>query len=178
MSGTPSPIITDHPVVDAALERFRDAVGPDFDRYRNHVYRGLNYQRWLMGIDDVPADVALAWALHDVGIWTSGWDYLPPSLRHVAELADEFGISDTSRATAMVGWHHKLRGCPDPWTETFRVADRIDVSHGLIRSGVPRAGITGVVHAFPYHGFHALLIRTAAAWTKRHPLNPLPMLRW
>lgn len=171
-------IVAAHDVVDGALERFVDALGADFERYRNHVYRGLNYQRQLLAIDDVPPDMALAWAVHDIGVWTSGWDYLRPSVVHLEELAPDFGIENPRRATDMVELHHKLRWCPDLWTETFRRADLVDVSRGALRSGLARTWVHDVVAAFPYQGFHGLLLHTAAGWARKHPLNPLPMLRW
>ncbi|MDR7171995.1 hypothetical protein J2W56_005756 [Nocardia kruczakiae] len=61
---------------------------------------------------------------------------------------------------------------------SFRIADRIDVSGGLVRGGLPRAEVRAVVAALPYHGFHRFLAESAARWALRHPLRPLPMLRW
>ena len=171
-------LIDAHAVTDDVLARFDTFLGPDAQRYRNHVYRCLNYQRILLQLNVIPDDVALAWALHDIGVWTTGWDYIEPSLQYVDELASAYGVDNVERARQMVEWHHKLRPCEDRWTETFRVADRIDVSRGLIRSGVPRTDIAQVVQAFPYLGFQALLVRTAASWTLKHPLHPMPMLRW
>jgi hypothetical protein len=171
-------IVTTHAVVDDVLEWFRHALGPDAIRYRNHVYRGLNYQRKLLRLNAVPDDMALAWALHDVGVWTSGWDYIPPSLDQVDELAPRYGIGDVDRARQMVELHHKLRPCRDEWVETFRVADRIDVTKGLLRGALRRADIKRVVREFPYVGFHGLLLRTGMVWAAKHPLRPLPMFRW
>jgi hypothetical protein len=64
-------ILTTHAVVDDAVESFGDVLGLDAVRYRNHVYRGLNYQRKLLQLTTIPDEIALAWALHDIGIWTS-----------------------------------------------------------------------------------------------------------
>ena len=171
-------ILTTHAVVDDVLNTFRDVLGQDADRYRNHVYRGLNYQRKLLQLTEIPDEIALAWALHDIGIWTSGWDYIAPSLHQVDELAPHYRIGHADRVRQMVEWHHKVRPCQDDWVETFRVADRIDVTRGLLRGTLTRSDISHVVHAFPYIGFHALLVRTGAGWATRHPLRPLPMLRW
>ena len=134
-------ILTTHAVVDDALESFRDVLGPDAVRYRNHVYRGLNYQRKLLQLTMIPDEIALAWALHDIGIWTSGWDYIPPSLKQVDELAPLYRIAHVDRVRQMVEWHHKVRACRDDWVETFRVADRIDVTRGLLRSALTRSDI-------------------------------------
>ena len=111
--------LTTHAVVDSVLDPFRDALGPDAVRYRNHVYRGLNYQRMLLRLNMIPDEIALAWALHDIGIWTSGWDYIPPSLHQVDELAPEYSIGDVDRVRQMVELHHKLRPCTDEWVDTF-----------------------------------------------------------
>jgi len=132
-------ILTTHTVVDNVLDRFRDALGPDAACYRNHVYRGLNYQRKLLQLNVIPDEIALAWALHDIGLWTVGWDYIGPSLRHVDELAPEYGIGDVDRVRQMVELHHKVRPCQGKWVETFRVADRIDVSRGLLLNALTRS---------------------------------------
>jgi hypothetical protein len=171
-------ILTTHAVVDDVFNTFRDVLGQDADRYRNHVYRGLNYQRKLLQLTAIPDEIALAWALHDIGIWTSGWVYIAPSLHQVDELAPHYRIGHADRVRQMVEWHHKVRPCQDDWVETFRVADRVDVTRGLLRGRLTPSDISQVVHAFPYIGFHALLVRTGAGWATRHPLRPLPMLRW
>src|ERR1700739_1174998 len=124
--------VTTHPIVDAVLQRYGDALGGDLRVYRNHVYRGLSYHQALWGAA-VPDWAALAWAVHDLGIWTAGtFDYLGPSADLASPLADDFGISEVGKARTMIADHHKLRAVRDPMTEAFRIADRIDVSHGLL----------------------------------------------
>jgi len=171
-------ILTTHTVVDNVLDRFQDALGPDAVCYRNHVYRGLNYQRKLLQSSTIPDEIALAWALHDIGLWTVGWDYIGPSMRYVDELAPEYGIGDVDSVRQMVELHHKVRPCQGRWVETFRVADRIDVSRGLLPGALTRSDVRQVVQAFPYLGFHSLLARTGVRWAAKHPLQPLPMFRW
>ena len=171
-------MLTTHAVVDDVLERFRGPLGSDATRYRNHVYRGLNYQRKLLQLAVIPDEIALAWALHDIGIWTADWDYIGPSLQHITDLAPEYGIVDVDGVRQMVELHHKVRPCQGEWVETFRVADRIDVSRGLLTNALTRADIRDIERAFPYLGFHLLLARTAGRGATKHPLRPLPMLRW
>ena len=166
-------LVTESEIVEEVLRRFDVSTA-----YRHHVYRGLNYQLALLDATDVPDEIAFAWALHDIGLFTDGWDYLEPSLRQVDALAAEFGIAETARVRAMVAEHHKIRPVDDEWVETFRVADRIDVSHGVWRDGVSRTAVKAIAAAHPYVGFHAFLARTAAGWAVRHPLRPMPMLRW
>lgn len=72
-----------------------------------------------------------------------------------------------------------LLSVDDVWVETFRLGDRVDVFRGLvIGTELHRADVDEVIGALPYGGFHTFLLHSAAKWTLRHPLRPLPMLRW
>ncbi|MFE3260860.1 hypothetical protein ACFXPS_32365 [Nocardia sp. NPDC059091] len=167
-----------HPIVDAVLDRHRREIGDSLPVYRNHVLRCLNYQQLLLG-EAVPDSAALAWAVHDLGIWTVGsWDYLDASADLVGRHAAEFGIDDIEAARRMVLEHHRLRGVDDRLAETFRIADRIDVTHGLLHRPVTRAEVKAVVAQLPYVGFHAFLARQAARYALTHPTRPMPMVRW
>lgn len=162
-------ILTTHAVVDDALESFREVFGPDAVRYRNHVYRGLNYQRKLLQLTKIQT------RSHSRGLCTTSesghqdGNYIPPSLKQVDELAPRYRIARVDRVRQMVEWHHKVRPYPDDWVETFRVADRIDVTRGRLRSALTRSEIRRAVNTFPYIGFHALLVRTGAVWAAFHP---------
>ncbi|MVU81690.1 hypothetical protein GPX89_31185 [Nocardia sp. ET3-3] len=172
-------VITAHPIVDTVLDRYRDQLGPQLPAYRHHVLRGLNYQRDLLGANTVPDTAALAWAVHDLGVWTANtFDYLEPSAALAAEFTGEFGITDLDTVQRLVMDHHRLRPVDDPLIETFRRADRTDASRGLIRGGVSRAMIRATVDALPYAGFHSILLRRGTSHALAHPTNPLPMLRW
>ncbi|WP_078331084.1 hypothetical protein [Mycobacteroides salmoniphilum] len=173
-------VLVEDPIVDAILDRYASTIGDSLTDYRNHLYRGMNYQLRLLGMTTAPPEIALAWATHDIGIWTAGtWDYLDPSVALAEQLAPEFGIDDAGRTTTMVADHHKLRSAEDLWVETFRLGDRIDAFHGLYAwTGLERADVREVVEALPYGGFHGFLVRTAGKWTLKHPLRPMPMLRW
>ena len=175
-------VITAHPIVDAVLDRHRNALGHDLSAYRNHVYRCIAYHQLLLGFS-IPDAAALAWATHDLGIWTAGtFDYLMPSADLAAAYADEFGIADVDQLRALVTEHHRLRPLRDDdndkrVTETFRQADLIDVSHGVLRRGIGRAAVRAVVEQLPYNGFHAFLAKGLTGYAVRHPLRPLPMMR-
>lgn len=183
-SGDPDPgawpVVVEDPVVDEVLNRHAKAFGDSFTDYRNHVYRGMNYQLRLLHLDQPAPEMALAWATHDIGIWTAGtWDYLAPSEELAVALAPGFGITDTARVRSMIAEHHRLRTADDPWVETFRLGDRVDAFHGLtVGTAISRDDVAEVVAALPYGGFHRFLLTSAARWTVRHPLRPLPMLRW
>jgi hypothetical protein len=171
-------VVTSHPIVDAVLDRHRDALGNDVATYRNHVYRCINYHQLLLG-DSIPDVAALAWAAHDLGIWTARtFDYLTPSANLAAEHGDEFGIAGVDQARPLITEHHRLRRSDDRMTETFRKADLVDVSHGFLRRHIGRSTVRAVVAELPYRGFHAFLAKGLAGYAARHPLRPLPMMRW
>ncbi|HEY1841751.1 MAG TPA: hypothetical protein VGG53_16330 [Mycobacterium sp.] len=171
-------VVTAHPIVDAVLDRHRDALADDLTAYRNHVYRCISYHQVLLGFS-IPDVAALAWATHDLGIWTVGtFDYLAPSADLAAAYADEFGIADIDRLRALVTEHHRLRRVDDHVIETFRKADLVDVSRGLLPNRIGRSAVRAAVAALPYRGFHAFLAKGLTGYAARHPLHPLPMLRW
>lgn len=171
-------VVTSHPIVDAVLDRYRDALGDDIATYRNHVYRCISYHQLLLGAP-IPDVAALAWAAHDLGIWTARtFDYLAPSADLAVEHGDEFGITADDQLRALITEHHRLRTSDDRMTETFRKADLADASHGFLRSQIGRSAVQAVVAELPYRGFHAFLAKGLAGYAARHPLRPLPMLRW
>jgi hypothetical protein len=171
-------VVTAHPIVDAVLDRHRDALGDDWSAYRNHVYRCITYHQLLLGIS-ISDVAARAWATHDLGIWTAGTlDYLMPSADLAAAYADEFGIADIDQLRALITEHHRLRPVDDHVTDTFRKADLVDVSHGLLRNTIGRSAVNAVVAELPYRGFHAFLAKGLAGYAARHPSRPLPMMRW
>jgi hypothetical protein len=172
-------VVTAHPIVDAVLDRHRGALGDERAAYTNHVYRCMTYHQLLLGFS-IPDAAALAWATHDLGIWTAGTlDYLAPSADLAAAYADEFDIADVDQLRALVTDHHRLLPVRDDrLTDTFRRADLIDVSHGVLRQGVERSAVRAAVEALPYNGFHAFLAKGLSGYAVRHPLRPLPMMRF
>lgn len=170
-------IVTEHPVVDTVLSRHAGALGASAPVYRGHVLRGLNYQALLLG-EPVPDSAALAWAVHDLGIFTAGtFDYLPPSVALVPGLAAELGIAEVALAEEMVREHHGLRSRSDVLVETFRRADLVDASRGTIRAGLTRAQVREVAAALPYAGFHRQILGGLLAHAVRHPARPFPMVK-
>ena len=170
-------MILEHPIVDSVLSKYARELGDSAAKYRNHVMRSLNYYA-LLTAAPVPDDVALAWAVHDLGIWTAGtWDYIAPSAALATELAPGLGIDDSGRAESMVIGHHRVVPFSDPEHEAFRRADLIDFSHGILRLGVGPKDLAETVKAFPYLGFHRFLARNLTGYALKHPLRPFPMMR-
>jgi hypothetical protein len=62
--------------------------------------------------------------------------------------------------------------------ESFRRTDWIDVSLRLRRFGLPRTFIATVVTTWPSAGFHRRLVQLTIDRFWKHPLTPLPMVKW
>jgi len=172
-------ILRSNELIESVLARYDQELGVDAELYRNHVYRGLNYQLRLLEKVEASDAMALAWVAHDLGIWTANtFDYLAPSLALAEELAQDFSVDDADLVQAMVAFHHRLRPCPHPLVETFRRADRTDAWRGRFRGRLGPTDVEEVVGAFPYCGFHTFLRQRMTAWVLRHPTRPFPMFRW
>lgn len=161
--------------VDAILSGYRRNLGPDFEAYRNHASRVFLRCCRILGEPDAASieKIAIAAALHDLAIWTERtWDYLLPSCLLARRYLEEIGRSDwAGDIEAMIAWHHKITPCRGlgPLAEAFRRADWRDVL--LLPLPEPHP-------ALPNAGFHLRLTQLTWNWWKRHPLHPLPMLRW
>jgi hypothetical protein len=174
----------DIPLIDTVLGEWRDTIGSQFGPYRNHVYRVVNFCFALHECRNDDAEkLALAGCLHDLGIWSDNTvDYLAPSMR----VAREWLVKNQRGAWAteiglMIDLHHKFRRVENaefPLVEVFRKGDWVDASMGMRKFGLAHADVKAVQDAFPNLGFHQNLMRLAWEEFKRHPLNPLPMMRW
>lgn len=180
------PLLTILPTVDAVLDRHASELGRDLIGYRNHVYRVVNLCVAIVG--DTQGEggsekVAVAAVFHDLGIWTHHtFDYIAPSAALARQHLTARGRTDwTPEIEAMIVNHHKITsssGSPQSLVEAFRRADWIDVTLGLRTFGVPRTLVATVNARWPSAGFHRRLVElTMNRWLK-HPLSPLPMVKW
>ena len=175
------PITPEIAAVEIVLAQYRPALGADYTAYRNHIYRMLHFFRVLNGEDPAgEARAAVAACFHDLGIWTDRtFDYLEPSARLAeAHLRGQGLGAWIAEVLLMVREHHKL----SPYrsssrVEAFRRADWLDVSLGLLRSGVPAGYVREVRNAFPNAGFHRRLLQLGLRRLLTHPWSPLPMLK-
>jgi HD domain len=192
-------LLTSLPTVEEVLDKHASELGHDLTAYRNHVYRVVNLCLAIVGDSRVEREkIAVAAVFHDLGIWTTHtFDYIAPSVAIAREHLAARGMADwIPEIEAMIVDHHKItasRPNPHPSTiargtlsgvegrslvESFRRADWIDVTRGLRRFGLPRTFVAAVSDTWPSAGFHRRLVElTIDRWWK-HPLNPLPMVKW
>jgi hypothetical protein len=170
-------------LLDEVLGGYADAIGRDFTGYRNHAQRVATFCIALSGADGESREkIALAAALHDVGIWTAGtFDYLEPSVMVATAHLTRVGRSAwTPEVAAMIRHHHRITRSDErsDWlVEPFRRADWTDVSLGALTWGLPRSFVREVMGEWPNAGFHVTLARLTVGRCASHPLSPLPMVR-
>lgn len=152
--------------------------------YRNHCYRVLNF---CLAFSDDSAEamskISIAAAFHDLGIWANHtFDYLEPSILHAREYLartqqDQWG----EEIATMIRLHHKLgkyRANPEWLVESFRKADWVDVSKGMLKFGLDSDFVSEALSRFPNAGFHKRLAGLTAQRFKTHPFSPLPMMKF
>jgi len=172
------------PTVEEVLDIHASELGHDLIAYRNHVYRVVNLCLAIVGYSRVELEkIAVAAVFHDLGIWTNKtFDYIAPSVAIAREHLTARGMADwIPEIEAMIADHHKVtsaRSDPHSLVESFRRADWIDVSCGLRRFGLPRTFISAVATTWPSAGFHRRLVQLTIDRFWKHPLTPLPMVKW
>jgi hypothetical protein len=191
-------LVTSLSTVDEVLDHHALELGHDLIAYRHHVYRVVNLCLAIVGDSRVELEkIAVAAVFHDLGIWTNHtFDYIAPSVALAREHLAARGMTDwIPEIEAMIMDHHKitssrphrhpstiargaLSGVEGSLVEAFRRADWIDVTRGLRRFGLPRTFVAEIAATWPSAGFHRRLVElTIDRWWK-HPLNPLPMVKW
>ena len=173
------------PLLEEILADYKDVIGGDFQSYKNHVYRVVNFCFLLKpDIDDEQKKrIVIAACFHDLGIWTNDtFDYLQPSIVLAKEYLKQRNLEQWSvEIELMIDLHHKFRKAEDdahPLVELFRKADWVDVSLGIVKFNLSKDDIRDVKDIFPNAGFHTRLIQLTIREFYRNPLKPLPMMKW
>lgn len=172
------------PLLEEILAEYKNVIGEDFIPYKNHVYRVVNFCMALHhNKEEEREKIIIAGCFHDLGIWTNDTvDYLQPSILLAKEYLKGRDLEQWFiEIELMIDMHHKIRKYEDnnyPLVELFRRADLVDVSLGLVQWGLPKDYIRNIKTKFPNSGFHKRLLQLEVRWLFRHPLNPLPMMRW
>ncbi len=178
------PTLPTFPLVDEILQSHSQALGPDLRAYSNHVTRVLHFAFAIAPqLESATQPILIAGAFHDLGIWTARtFDYLNPSSQLAHDYLKAQGIESLwPEVDLIIQQHHKLRSYSGPFeasVETFRRADLVDLSLGLIGAGLKTEFIQDVRARFPNAHFHKRLVTFTGQQFLRTPLNPLPMMRW
>lgn len=172
------------PLLEDILEDWKDTIGPEYEGYKNHVYRMIHCCLALKDCsEEEKQKIIIAGAFHDIGIWVDNTvDYIPPSIPPAMQYLAEHELDAWSKEIElMITEHHKLRAYSDqsyPLVELFRKGDLVDFSMGAVRFGLSKDYIARLKATFPNADFHKNLGKRATRWFIRHPLNPAPMMKW
>lgn len=171
-------------LLEAILAEWKSVIDKDFEGYKNHVYRMLNFCFFLHDTtEEEKQKLIISACFHDLGLWSDETvDYLPPSIGLAKQYLKinklEYWLAEI---VLMIDMHHKLtefKSSDFPLVEVFRKADLADFSLGLVKGGVSADYISEVKAAFPNAGFHKMLCKEQGKWLLKHPLTPFPILRW
>ncbi len=179
-------IIVTSPRLETLISPFAETFpkSTDFLGYQNHCLRMLNVVLSLS--EDEPdrrEKLEIALAFHDITVFPERTlDYLESSSALARRHLEEIGRREwAEQITLMIGMHHKItpyRGRHANLVETFRKADWIDVSLGLLKFGLPARWIRDLHQRLPLHTFYPrTLFPLIGGYMLRHPLRPLPNFR-
>jgi hypothetical protein len=169
-------------IIEEILLKFKPVTGKDHERYGNHVYRVFLNCLLIDAEKNNEEKYAIAAVFHDIGIWTNHtFDYLAPSIEQLSIYLEEKGKQHwTAEISQMIYWHHKISsysGDFEMTVQTFRKADWIDVSRGLLRFGADKKKIKEITNKLPNRGFHLFLLKQTVKNFRKHPLNPIPVFK-
>jgi len=172
------------PLLEEILLEWKEVIGDEYQGYRNHVYRMIHFCLALNEYTDEEKEkIVIAGAFHDIGIWIENTvDYIEPSIPPAMQYLKQKKLDSWSKEIElMITEHHKIREYKDdnyPLVENFRKGDLVDFSFGVIKFGISKVFIKNIKSTFPNSDFHKNLGKRAAKWFVKHPLNPLPMMKW
>ncbi|MCV9386813.1 HD domain-containing protein [Reichenbachiella ulvae] len=171
--------------IERVLLYYTQALGKDYNAYRNHVYRVYHLTLLLCSKELNKAQeeaLAIAAVFHDIGIWTHhSMDYLGPSAESATRHLNESGKGHLADlCNQIISNHHKLsryQGEHAELIEAFRQADLMDLAFGKLRQGLPSSRYAHLRESFPFLGFQKLIIKKVISHAWRHPSHPFPMLK-
>lgn len=172
----------DTTTIDSILRTWEPWLGTHYEKYRNHVCRVFHNCLLIDNNKNNEEKYAIAAVFHDIGIWTNHTiDYLEPSMAQLERYLNKTGRAKWVReCSGMINWHHKISPYTGPFQqtiETFRKADWIDVSLGLLTYGADKQQISHNRQQYPNRGFHWFLVKKLLKNLFIHPLRPLPMFK-
>jgi len=172
------------PLLEEIFSNWKNVIGSEYEGYRNHVYRMVNFCFMLRPCsDEEKRKIIIAGVFHDIGIWIKDTvDYIPPSLPPMIDYLNQNDLVEwTDEIRLMITEHHKVREYKNeeyPLVELFRKADLVDFSFGVVKFGLSKEAIENVRTQIPNANFHKNLGKRAWFWFLKHPFNPAPMMKW
>lgn len=170
--------------IEGILQFYSVALGPDYNAYRNHVYR-VYHLALIFGKNQLSTEeeeiLRIACAFHDLGAWThNSMNYISSSENLCQSYLEENHMEDLApKIFTIIRFHHMLSEYKSDYallTEAFRKADMTDLSIGYFRNDLPKTFYHNLKEEFPFLGFHKLIFKKVISYALRHPLAPFPMV--
>ncbi len=169
-------------LITEILTSYKNELGMNFEKYHNHACRVFLFAAKLSKAnEEQQKQLAIAAAFHDMGIWSANtMDYLDPSIKLAAEYLTEHKLEHwTESVSQIIDNHHKLTPFKNnQLAESFRKADLIDLTFGFIKFGLSSSQISEYNKLFPAKGFQPYIFKEVFKNIVKHPLNPLPIMKW
>lgn len=178
-------LVTENDLIDEILDPYRDDLGTVHPGIRNHCLRMLNYCRYMVPAEPFRDErIAVMAAFHDLPVLLDGdCEYVSRGADLAEQFLEKMGHPEWApEIRAMCENHHKVtryRGPHTAMVEAARRADWMDVSFSILRFDVPRPVVREVAAAFPVKALYpGPAYRIIGRYAIRHPLRPMPMMRW
>jgi HD domain len=169
-------------LITTILSSYKKELGSNFEKYHNHCCRVFVFASILSNAtEDEEKQLAIASAFHDIGIWAANtFDYLEPSMNLAEKYLNQHQLDHwINNVKEIINNHHKLTPFKkNQLAESFRKADLIDLTFGFIKFGISPAQITEIKKWYPALGFQSYIFKKVLKNIVRHPLNPLPIVKW
>ena len=169
-------------LITGILSSYKKELGSNFEKYHNHSCRVFVYASILSNAtEDEKNQLAIASAFHDIGIWVANtFDYLEPSTKLAEKYLTQHKLDHwIDNVKEIINNHHKLTPFKkNQLAENFRKADLIDLTFGFIKFGISPAQIAENKKLYPALGFQSYIFKKTLKNMVRHPLNPLPIVKW
>lgn len=173
-----------YPIVEEILADFKNIIGKDYDGYRNHIYRVLNYCDLLLidMSDEERKKLQIAAVFHDIALWTHKRpDYIESSIFDCKSYLVRHCLAAWERElSVIIDMHHHLfpyQGEFEDLTELFRKADFVDFTFGKVRYQIPKYFIKRVTEQLPTAGFHRCLFKFTCRQLLLKPWSLIPKFR-
>jgi hypothetical protein len=169
-------------LITEILSSYKNELGSNFEKYHNHACRVFLYAAKLSNAnEDDQKQLAIAAAFHDIGIWSANtMDYVDPSIKLATEYLKRHKLEQlTETVSQIIDNHHKLTPFKgNHLAENFRKADLIDLTFGMIKFGLSSSQISECNKQYPTKGFQPYIFKEVFKNIVKHPLNPLPIMKW
>ncbi len=156
-------IIRSSQLLDILLEPWKETLGQDYDAYKNHALRTINYCYFILpNNEEVLQHVIITAAYHQLGLWIkNNKDYSSTSAETLIDNSEKIGFNPVPKHIIQAIIKHssltKEFGKNDLFAYTFWRAFRIEMSMGYSEQGLPSDFIDQVRTCIPTKHYNKIV---------------------